>query len=694
MSYNLKEPNTFINIKLTSVGREMLSLGRLNFSNAILSDREVNYNIDPSNRRYDIINNRILSPFDFHPEFDNYDGLQFVSLSGGSSNGFVGSRRLSTTACTETAGFFTGSTDNFGIRPSKTLIGLENCTFTANTITYSTFLPSGGTEITLDNPAGSYFPNDGDLMYIQWEPIQNSGNTPAVSTSHFITSGNPTNALWYRVVSGSTPTITVDRPTPDFGTTSTSQKLNVYFYPFSGIDTYYGTASTVDAGVWNMNVVKTSSVPGSTTDSVYDYISYGSIEFNGTKQYFGLTETLDSIGILHYTNEFTGNTYAERLVPGSVTINVPNIMWHNNGESNGQGKKMGVTLYDSTTLVSDSFARTNYSELRDGTTANDKVVGRVYHDLKTIIITHQELLAAMTYKANRSYTLPGLKLQTQSSPKSPLTTSQATGLIKDKKTYAVTYIVESESSYQDGVSFGYGQGLHCADVKLLEGSTDSNGNTQYLEASFEEFFPFMRNSSNMDASSSFSGTGWNGNKVQLLVNEFDTDDELDLGTLSPDNWKRISTTVGNGIYTGDTGDTTIDPLKLAGHKFVVSQEDYDSGTTYSLDTMFKTGITSLDFGNESFFYGNIDACIEAVCYRTEIFVPVLPERFNVSVENNSFEDSPFEGVPGDNFGRSATYITEVGVLDSDGNLVAVGKPTYPIRKSSGRYLQFNLEIDF
>jgi len=27
-------------------------------------------------------------------------------------------------------------------------------------------------------------------------------------------------------------------------------------------------------------------------------------------------------------------------------------------------------------------------------------------------------------------------------------------------------------------------------------------------------------------------------------------------------------------------------------------------------------------------------------------------------------------------------------------VVAVGKPTYPVRKSSGRYLAFQLEIDF
>ena len=48
----------------------------------------------------------------------------------------------------------------------------------------------------------------------------------------------------------------------------------------------------------------------------------------------------------------------------------------------------------------------------------------------------------------------------------------------------------------------------------------------------------------------------------------------------------ISSGVGNGIYTGDTTDTTIDARKLNGYQFIISQEDYDSGTTYVLDNIF------------------------------------------------------------------------------------------------------------
>jgi hypothetical protein len=41
-----------------------------------------------------------------------------------------------------------------------------------------------------------------------------------------------------------------------------------------------------------------------------------------------------------------------------------------------------------------------------------------------------------------------------------------------------------------------------------------------------------------------------------------------------------------------------------------------------------------------------------------------------------------------------TYITEIGILNNNNILVAVGKPTYPIKKNDSRYLAFQLEIDF
>ncbi len=680
MGYILNEPKTFINIKLTDVGRRQLSLGNLRFISAVFSDREINYGIDRDEDFYSIENNRILSPVDVEPNFSvNFDGSTPVPLQG---NQIVSAKQFST-GSTDSYGFFSGTTNLSGntFFDTSKVLGI-------NTITYSASSINGGNIVTLDNNLPfDYFPNTGEFVFIPWEPIQNSGQTYMSTT---IDIDNPTVSLWYRVIDTNITgaTITLDRPIPNFGGTSTSQVINTYFYPFNGIETFYGTAATVDPQVWNMNIVRTQSVIG-TSLSIDNYKRYGSIEYNGTKTYLGFTNNVEALGIVHYTNEFTGNTYAEQFLEKTVRIDLPYIMWHNIPVDNGQGLNYGLTLFDSfgDTKI-DSAANSTFRDLRDGVSENSIIVGRVYHKLKLIVITDPELLTAITYRSNRNYTLPPLQLNLSSVPKFPLNTTQATGLCKENKSYFVTYVTESFSSYTQDVSFGYPKTLHCGYIKRIDGATDNFGNIQYLSATFPtNTFPYLRNSTNMNANSPFSGTGWNANKVQLLVSEQDFNPDLQISDVPAQSWRLISTTAGNGIYTGDTTDLTIDSNKLNGYQFIVSQEDYDSGSTYVLDTIFTDNndfsTTGLTFGNESFLFGNVKIDVLATTYKTVITAFAQNDSYNSST-NLTYDD---------NF-DSDTYITEVGILDSDNNLVAVGKPTYPIKKNEGRYLTFQLQIDF
>lgn len=673
MGFNLQEPSVFISIKLTDIGRRQLSIGKLTFNKAIVSDREVNYDIDRTDK-YSILSNRILAPVDYQPTFTNIDGSDAVIL--GSSE--VTSAKQFSTASTATAGFFTGSTDSYSLDPSKMLGYSNNVPF--NKITYSTSMPSGGNVLTLDNPSGSYFPQSGDLVFIPWEPIQNSGKTYSADSK--IASGNPTVSLWYRVT-GTTPSVSIDldRPIPNFGTTPTSQQVNLYFYPYNGVDSYYGSAATVDTRVWNMNIIRTNSVEGTQLNNS-GYTSYGSIEYNGTKNFFGFSGETPAFGVIHYTNQFTGNTYAEQLVEKSVKIDIPYLMWHKIGEDNGTAVRFGASFYDiDGETITDSITNSTFRYLKDGTTSTSNIVGRVYHKLQIIIITDQELLTAMTYKSNRNFTLPQLNLSSAANPKYPLSSGQATGLLENNKTYFVTYIMESNSTYSSGSTYGYAPYLHCSYISKINGQADADGNPQFLVANFPSNpFPYMRNSSNLN---SLSGTGWNANSIQLLVAEVDSSLGYQEGSVLSYNWKRVSSVVGNGIYTGDTGDLTIDPLKLAGYQFVVSREDFNSGTTYSLNQNFLTGMSALTFGGESFFFGNVKSDILATTYKTLITVLAKNNQYNTTI-NPSYDDIE----------DSDTYITEIGILDTDNNLVAVGKPTNPIRKSDGRYLAFQLEIDF
>jgi hypothetical protein len=674
MSFLTNEPQTFINIKLTDAGRRQLSLGQLQFTSAVFSDREIDYVVGRTTS-FDLKNNRVMSPKDAQPSFTlNFDGSSAVPLAGNQ----VTSARQIATASTATAGFFTGSTNAFAIDPSLPK-GISTITYSATTSL------SGGSTLIFD--AGGYTAQTGDLIFIPWEPVQNSGKTYSANT--IFASGNPTNSLWYRVSATTAPlSVNLDRNIPDFGgTIATSQMINAYFYPYNGMETYYGSAATLSTRVWNMNIVRTNSVEGALNIGS-GYTTYGSIQYAGTKHYFGFSSDTKAIGIIHFTNEYTGNTYAEQFIEKTFKLTLPTVMWHNVGADNGQGVSYGLTAYD---VFGDSYfdvsANTTFRFLRDGIGSTSNIIGRVYHKLKMAVITDPELLAALTYRSNRSYTLPPSFVSLVSNPKFPLTTGQATGLCKSGYTYFVTYIPESFSAYTSGASYGYGNALHSEYISKIDGQTDINGNPQFLNITFpSNSFPYLRSSINMDPTSAFSGTGWNANSVQILVNEQLSSAGYNIGNVPENGWRRVSdkNVGGNGVYSAETFlDTTIDPLKLAGYNFVISQEDFTSGSTYYLDSNYTGETDTLYFGGESFLFGNLDVNILSTTYKTSIVAYAKNDVLNSSI-NYTF-DSTLD---------SKTYITEIGILDQNNNLVAVGKPTYPMNKSIGRFLTFQLEIDF
>lgn len=681
MSYLPQEPITYINIKLTDDGRRLLSLGQLNFAKAVFSDREVNYGFDRVAGYNISCSDRILSPKDAQPllPLTNFDGTPPIPFQS------IGSARQIVSASTESTGFFTGSTQNWAVNYEQ-MLGYS-------VISYSAQTPDGGTSIEMTG--GTYFPKAGDLMFVMWEPIQNSGKTYSANT--LIPSGNPTVALWYRITSANTGTsiVNVDRNLPNFGATDpgSTQAVNAYFYPYNGIQTYYGSATTVQTKVWNMNIVRTSSVIG-TNYANSGYTSYGSVEYNGTKQYLGFSSETRDIGIVHYSNNFSGNTYAEQLVESTVVLDIPYIMWHNSAASAGQGMTWGLQLTDyAGPTIYDNLAGTSYRPLRDGNSSNSNIVGRVYHKLKIIVITDPELLSALTYKYNRNFTLPPLQLDSTIVPKYPLSITDATGLLETGYSYYVTYVVENDLQYMSGVSFGYPQTLNCNYISKINGVGDVNGDPQFLKVNFAgNGFPFMRNGANMDANSSFSGTGWAANKVQLLVNKVSDTlyPNMQIDNLPTDGWKLISNELygGNGIYSG--GSSAIDASSLLSFTYIVSAEDYNSGSTLNLNGKYSAFTmnanyeqSGLTFGDESFFYGNVKADILATVFKTVLTVLAPDVSYNSSL-NTSFDPVL----------DSNTYITEIGVLDANNVLVGVGKPTYPITKNSSRYLAFQLEIDF
>lgn len=665
MSFNKQETSILVNVKLTDVGRRSLSLGRLNYAKAVVSDREVDYDVD-RNSVYAIHSNRIISPKDDNPKLSpfNFDGSPAFTLTNNNLFGGV----LSSTFQHPSNGFFpigidTGTTlSTSDYEPDSSFI-LDEDSVSASDL--------DGTNVA--SLSSSYYPRSGDLALFIFNTPSNSGSTTGPS--------DPNVSLWYRVT-GDSSSITTDRPLPDFSPGASSETTRVLHYPWNGISNYYGSGSSVDIKLWNMNIVRSNSEIGTPMGSS-GYTEYGSREYNGQLHRFGLDNECRQIGLIHYTNEFSGNTYSEQLVPGSVKLDIYNIMWHRYDSNPGEGEQMGNRFTDSDSLIYfDELANCNYTILKDGE-EDGFPVGRVYHSLKTIVIMDPELLSAMTYKSNRNWTLPPLILSHRYSPAAGSGVMSSTGCLKSNKTYYVTYYPSTyTNSWDPTESYGYQPFLHCGYIQKITGNTDSDGNNAYLSARFSQrSFPYMRTESGMEV---YSGTGWVCNKISLMIKEVDSDSDPGINQLSPHGWKLLET-------ISYSGSQVINASELISHEFVVSDYDLTNATDYILNSAHTVNIDfrnsgsthDMNFGNEQFFYGNITAKTKRTKHRTVFNLQISEDQLNSS-NNPSFNPSL----------DTCTYFTEVGILDDDDQLVAVGKFTQPVQKDPDQYLILQLEMDF
>jgi len=668
MSYLPQEPQTFINVKLTDTGRRLLSLGSLTFNKAVFSDREINYGIARESTSYCIPENRVLSPKDDHPILPstNFDGSSFYQLGDAQ----VFSSRSVATAQTQNLGaWLSQGTGTTTINDASYKLDDASYLFSG----FTTYDNVSGATKELDADSIETTANVGDLLHIRWFSGMGTYDVaPNLSNSPFV-------SLWYKVTEVDGTTMTVDRELPSLG--SGSEEIPYWVYPNSEVESYWGSAVTETTKVWNMNIVRTSSEIG-TTNTILGYTSYGSLEYNGTKKYLGFEDNYRSIGIIHYTNLSSGNTYAEQLVAGSVKLDIPHVLWHQNESEPGTGLLAGLRLSDVASAdYFDSSAGTSFRILYDGSSNTSTPVGRVYHKLKIFVITDPELLAALSYKSNRNWTLPKPNVRLVDSPLAPLTTSTASGFCKSDYTYFVSYI-SNNKDFSETESLGYEDTMHCNYISRIQGQTDGVGFSKFLNVSFPAgSFPYMRNEAGFV---SYSGTGWSSNKVQILVKEVETTSIDNMNSIPTEGWVLVSSGgTGNGLYTGETSDNTIDPTYLQAHQFIISKEDYDSGSTYNLGEYFTGGMEDLNYGDETFFLGNVECAIRATVFKTVI--TLIAEDNELNSSNNETFDGALD---------ETTYITEIGILNENDQLVAIGKPSYPLPKSNARYLTYQLELDF
>jgi hypothetical protein len=209
--------------------------------------------------------------------------------------------------------------------------------------------------------------------------------------------------------------------------------------------------------------------------------------------------------------------------------------------------------------------------------------------------------------------------------------------------------------------------LHCNYYSVISGQDIRNGNVpQNVGIRFGDEFPFLTSGS----TSGFTATG-----LKILC-------QFVSGNTRPTStqWKEIDVT---SQFTGTLVNGYIVPSGVTSQIFQVTLNDYSGATTYNLGNYLDIPTLAepnvLNFGDEYFFYGNLE---------TDIMATIYEMRYLVNLGNNQFtttSNPTFQ--PGTN-----PFITEIGLYNSNKDLMVISKLQSPVKRQGVQ--QFVVKLDF
>ena len=737
MSYIIKNTAALINTLMTDAARKKISQGKFDISYFQVGDSEVCYNcvtnMDYTN--FNVLmpqyNAQSLAPVPqknrHHIKYPLY-----IDSTSGSTFGIPFDNSYIDNVYNSAAprGFFTGLTGNSSIYSASTSSAY---TINPNFFVDNTTLLSGNV-ITLSstpvNPSVSGNVTPGMFLTLFNSDI----NQP-------LTSATP--VLTYLVVSvtgdtstGNTVSIEVDRNLPNFGIMGYSGNSSVLFFP-SGMTVQYDTftpqpfwandvlnfetncdVSQRDVLVWNMNIPWTESPAGLFTNTYQDFNRFKSTGYTGSKEYFGYNSTTGqrdtdsvyyynsfsekitvtpieqkAIAIVHYTNQAIDNFYGEKFAmenydptnPGNTgqarnfKLSIPWLMWHKN--PNGV---IGEEFFtDPSGFTSQNLFKVHYIKSKKDQNFNNpglryyhlwdthpntngipNRVGKVFPDYKMIIFDDEELVAALNYKSNRNWTLPAPKLGLVTPNTFNGVLGGTTGLLSgDSETLFLTYILTNT---------GFTNSLHCNYYTKISGNEQSllPGPSDII-IRFGNEFPFLQ------VPSSGLPSGFTANDIKILAQKVVS------GTTrpSPTLWKEIN------VYDQISATTQSNYLTqsgLTGTTIQLTKNMYDTASTYklhdyiSLPQIGQTGLT-MNFGEEYFFFGNIQTDIQATIYVMDFLCNLGQTQFFDS-SNPTWD------------GSTPPYVTEVALYNSDKELMVISKIQSPQKRQGIQ--QYPIKLDF
>lgn len=479
-----------------------------------------------------------------------------------------------------------------------------------------------------------------------------------------------------------------------------------------------------DVKVWNMNIPWSENPAGLDELDYKAYSDFGSIAYMGSKEYFGymsssgqtdtgsvyyynsfgdkitvLPKEQKAIAIVHYTNQsidfFYGEKFAfepyDSLNPENTVgqarnfkVHIPWIMWHKNplccyGQTfwvdppGFDELELFQVYYIKSTKNSDmNVPGMRYYYLWD-TNANSSDgypnrVGKVFPDQQIVIFDDEEIVAALSYKSNRNWTLPAPKISLVSPNTCGNEGQEAVGILTGNSEYLyVTYLLSTTTG-------NFTDSMHCNYYSKIQGP-----NTDCLPVTSQNVgVRFGGEFGCLTQCDETCGVvqGFVADTIHLICQKVTSDARPDSS-----EWKMIdvtsqlSLTTINGFLT-QSG--------LTGNTFVITQEDYDNAPFYSLGDIINltpkgSTDTQLNFGDEYYFYGSIETDIQATIYEMNYKVNLGQAEF-LATTNPTWTQG------------STSYITEIGLYDSSKNLMIISKLQSPVVRQGLQ--QFSIKFDF
>lgn len=715
MSYIIKSTSPFISIKLTEVGRRRLASGQLNFSHWAIGDSEINYTreqiVDGNQSNITLSGtSSLMRPFDHQPNIKS-----FITNAAGAHLNLLNSSNINVVKAvinnkaTE-RGFFSGITStqydtqtgstyikSFGLIPNTSLVG--------------------GTVLNIPS---SIIRSVGDFMMIKL--VANATPSLADSIANNLT---PLPYLWYKIQATDSVSVTVDRALPNQAAEN-SKSSQIFIYNGGEVANCFGSGTTTayfDSGtlsfdstsnvscfsvpVWNMNNVYAENLAGMTgltTTKLYeDFTKFGSYSYLGTMNpylaYLSSSSAMTAvsscdntglsysdniskgISILHYTNNTISNFYGEYLyvdttVNKTVQITIPDIMYHRRGYATETGLFMGMQFIASGATQFIDGTDIEYNDLVEKQaligTSKPLVVGRVYPQLKIVVLHDDEIISAISFKSNRNWTLPPLSANL-STPSG----GTSVGLLASTKTVYLTYSLETQNSV------GLMTSLLCQSYIKLDNNSVTAKDVSFRISEID-LLPYMHKKEK----AGYNGTGFYAHKFKLVYQVVDNDSVRP----NPANWKTYDFT--SVAITNNSGET-IDPIKLENQTptingfvltSIVNSLAVQFDITNSLSMTPNNNTSILQFGDERFFYGNIETYIGATIYKTLFDLRINSGQFIKTT--NLTRDTDLTNNPPN------LKISEVGIYDSEGNLIIIGKVSTPISLIAGDTVMLELSLDF